>query len=172
MNYRNTEVLFKNTINPIMSTENQYWVIYSIAVHPFLKQRDENGKWKDNHYHKHVLRKWDYPAWIIKKHQWFFNWVLALYQVRFPKYRVTNYYYGYIHETKEKLQSKRRLKISSAQAQVTKYQNKIELLKQHLSGTLFSDYTQHPIYPRLKHKLEENKHKLQQAIMDNVEETI
>ena len=57
------------------------------------------------------------------------------------------------------------MKISSAQAQVTKYQNKIELLKQHLSGTLFSDYTQHPVYPKLKSKLEENKFKLQQAVM-------
>lgn len=152
--------------------EEQIWAIVSIVVHHNIKERDENGRFKTNHYHWHVIKKWDYPKWIIDKHRWFFVWVQALVQSRFPKYYVSFHYCGYFPETMEKMASKRRTAISSAQAQVTKYQNKIDLLKEFCAGTLFNDYTQEPEYKRLKCKLDEKKFKLEQAIMANVEETV
>lgn len=155
-----------------MNDYSKIWGQVTIAVHPNLKEKDENGCFKVNHYHKHVILQYDYPKWIIDKHKWFFRWTLALVQSRFPKYQVSEYYCGYFPETKEKLQSKRQQAISSAKAQVTKYENKIKLLKSYSAGTLFTDHTKHPLYPQLKSKLEENKFKLQQAVLQAVEETI
>lgn len=153
-----------------MKQEN--WVYYYIAVHPNKKELDEDGRWKVNHFHSHLIKGWRYPQWIVRRHSRFFNWVLALVQVRFPQHYVTSHYCAYLPDTKERLTSKRRMNISSAKAQVTRYQNKIELLKQHCAGTLFQDYTQHPVYPKLKSKLEEKKFKLNQAVMAEIEETV
>ncbi len=148
------------------------WVYFTILVHPNKKEMDEYGRYQPNHYHKHLLRSWRYPQWIIKKHDHFFHWVVALYQVRFPKHYIGTRYCAYIPETNEVLASKRQRSISAAKAQVTRYENKIKLLTEHLSGTLFSDPTQHPLYPKFQAKLEEKKFKLNQAVMADIEETI
>lgn len=152
--------------------KQQLWAQVQIVVHPNKKEKDENGTCKTNHYNWHTIRRYNYPKWIIDKHRWFFQWVQALVQCRFPKHHVSYNYCGYYPETKEKLMSKRQQAISSAKAQITKYENKIEQVKQYCSGTLFSDYTKHPVYPKLKSKLEENKFKLEQAVMAAVNETI
>lgn len=98
--------------------------------------------------------------------------MVALAQVRFPQHYIHNGYYAYFPDTKEKLASKRQLAISAAKSQLTRYQNKIELLKQHCAGTLFSDYTQHPVYAHLKAKLEEKKLKLELAVKAKIEEVV
>lgn len=152
--------------------ESKFWTRISIVVHPNLKEKDEWGGFKVNHYHYHVIKEYRYPSWIVKKHDRFFQYIQALVQCRFPKNYVSFHYCGYIPETREKLQSKRRSKISSAQAQVTKVKNAIELLKTECAGTLFADYTKHPLYPKLKDKLLEKEFKLQQAVMEPVEEVI
>lgn len=152
--------------------KQEYWVHYSIKVHPNKKEVDEYGRWQPNHYHSHVLRSWHYPQWIVKKHDHFFHWVVAIYQVRFPKHHINTRYCAYIPETREMLTSKRQRSIFAAKAQLTKYENKIKLLQEYCAGTLFDDYTQHPIYPRLKSKLEEKKFNLNQAVMAAIEETI
>ena len=152
--------------------KSEFWAYIFIAVHPFEKEKDEWGNLNTNHYHYHVIKEYRYPRWIIKKHERFFQYVQALVQCRFPKHYVSFHYCGYIPETNEKLQSKRIRKISSAQAQVTKVKNAIEILKTECKGTLFADYTKHPLYPRLKYKLKEKELKLQQAIMKPVEEII
>lgn len=151
---------------------DRLWAVVTIVVHPNLKSRDNNGRFEVNHYNKHVLKKWDFPKWIIDKHQWYFNWVLHLYSARFKMYSVDKIYCGYFYETKEKLNSKRQQKISQAQGQVTKYQNKINALKQYCSGTLFNDYTKHPVFPQLNSKLIENRKKLEDAIMESVNESV
>lgn len=152
--------------------KKELWAYVYVSVHPMLSSKDENGSYRTNHYHSHEIRGWRYPKWIIDKHRWFFRWVQALVQARFPKHRVSFHYCGYYPETREAMQSKRQRAISSAKSQVTRYENKINLLKEHCAGTLFQDYTQHPVYPKLKSKLEENKFKLNQAIMAEIEETV
>jgi len=152
--------------------KSKFWAYIFIAVHPFKIEKDEWGNYNINHYHYHVIREYRYPQWIAKKYDRYFQYVQALVQCRFPKHYVSFHYCGYIPETREKLQSKRRSKISSAQAQVTKVKNAIEILKKECEGTLFDDYTKHPLYPRLKEKLQEKEFKLQQAVMDPIEEII
>ena len=148
------------------------WAQISIRVHPNKKQLDEYGCFKKNHFHSHILKEWNYPRWIIMKHQSFFWWVMCSYQVRFKNYKVEKTYCGYYPETKERLNSKRQSSISAAKAQVTKVQNVMAAFKEEKSKTLWNDYENDPIYKRLIEKLEEKKFKFEQAIMAPIEETL
>jgi hypothetical protein len=155
-----------------MKKKAEIWAQVSIVVHPFRKEKDENGRGKVNHYHWHVIKEWEYPKWIIDKHRWFFTFVMALVQTRFKAYSLSFRYCGFYPDTRESIISKRQRSISAAKAQVTKYENKMNILENLCKGTLFSDYKDHPLYPRLKFKIEENKLKFEQEIMSDVEERI
>ena len=148
------------------------WARVAIVVHPNKKVKDEIGAFKVNYYEYHVIKQWDYPKWIIDKHRWFFTWVQALIQCRFPKHYVSYHHGGYYPETKERLGSKRLSAISAAKAQVTKVENAIAEFIEEKSKTIWSDYENDPIYKKLLCKLDDKKFKLQQAVMQEVEETI
>lgn len=152
--------------------KKDWWARISIAVHPNKNVRDENGRWKVDHYNWHVIRSWELPAWITDKHRWYFQYVMALVQVRFKDHYVTYRYAGFIPETREKLNSHRRRKIASARAQVTKVEKAIEIYEKNKKNSLFNNYMEDPVYKKLKQKLEEKEFKLQQAILLDVEETI
>ena len=145
------------------------WARVSIVVHPNKRIRDENGKLRVNNYEWHTIKQWDYPKWIIDKHTWFFKWVMALVQCRFPKHYVSYHYGGYYPETKERLGSKRLSAIAAAKAQVTKVENAIAEFIEEKSKTIGSDYENDPIYKKLLCKLDDKKFKLQQAVMQEVE---
>lgn len=151
--------------------KQKLWAVVRISVHPFRKDRDENGNFRVNHYHWHVIKEWHFPKWIINKHQRFFTYVQALVQSRFKFHYVSYSYSGYYPETNELMTSKRQLAISAAKAQVTKIENAISEYKVRRSQTLFSNYTEDPILSRLIEKLEQKKFNLQQAIMMDIEET-
>lgn len=148
------------------------WARVSIVVHPNKMIRDENGSLRVDYYNWHILKKWDYPKWIIDKHRWFFRWVMSLAQCRFPKHYISYCYCGYYPETMERLGSKRLSSIAAAKAQVTKVENAIAGFVAEKSKTLWSDYENDPIYKQLRCKLEDKKFKLEQAVMAPIEETI
>jgi hypothetical protein len=143
-----------------------------IVVHPNKSEKDENGRFKTNHYHFHTIRKYNYPKWIVDKHGWFFQWVQALVQCRFPKHHVGFQYCGYFPDTNEKTLSRRKMAISAAQGQITKVNNQMELIREYSRKSLFQDYTELPEYVRLQTKLEEKKFKLQELLLVPIEETI
>lgn len=148
------------------------WAQIIIRVHPNKKQLSEDGSFQTNHYHWHVLKQWNYPRWIVNKHERFFWWVMCVYQARFKNYRINKTYCGYYPDTKERLGSKRLSAIAAAKAQVTKVENAIAEFKEEKSKTLWSDFENDPIYKKLLCKLDDKKFKLQQAVMQEVEETI
>lgn len=148
------------------------WARVSIVVHPNKNELDENGKLKVDHYNWHTVRKWDYPKWIIDKHTWFFRWVMSLVQCRFPKHNISYHYCGYYPDTMERLGSKLLQGISAAKGQVTKIENAIADFKTEKGKTLWNDYENDPVYRKLLAKLEEKQFKLQQAVMQNIEETL
>jgi len=148
------------------------WAQISIRVHPNKKEVDEDGCRQTNHYHWHILKEWNYPRWIIKKHDDFFVWVMCIYQVRFKNYKVDKTYCGYYPETMERLGSKRLSSISAAKAQITKVENVIAEFKAEKGKTLWNDFENDPIYKKLLCKLEDKKFKLEQAVMQNIEETV
>lgn len=152
--------------------KDELWAVVKICVYPHQKGMDEYGNRKVNHYHWHVVREWHYPKWIINKHRPFFTWVLALYQARFKFHYVAERYCGYYPQTKELMQSKRQLSISSAKAQVTKIENLIMEYETEKSKTLWNDLTNDLVYQKLKNKLQEKKSKLQEAVQMAIEETI
>jgi len=148
------------------------WMQITIRVHPNTKEVDEWGNPQKNHYHYHILKSWEYPKWIIMKHAKFFWWVMCMYQVRFKYYGINKTYCGYYPDTKERMGSKRLNAISAAKAQVTKVENAIAYFIEEQSKSLFSDYENEPVYKNLLCKLEEKKFKLEQAVMQQIEETI
>jgi len=154
------------------SNPDQLWAQIIIRVHPNEKRMTQDGCYQTNHYHWHVLKEWNYPRWIIKKHDRFFSWVRCIYQVRFKNYRVDSTYCGYYPETKERLNSKRLNSISAAKAQITKVENAIAVFKEEKGKTLWNDYENDPIYKKLLCKLDEKKFKHEQAVMQNIEDTI
>lgn len=155
-----------------MNKMSQLWACIKIEVHPNTKELDDYGSWRSNYRHGHLIRRWDYPKWIIDRHSWYFNWVLALVQCRFPKHYIGRVYCGYYPETQEKLSSKRQHEISEAQGQITKIKNVLKHYQEEKQKTLFSDLSNDPIYRKLQEKLEMKEFNLQQAIMMPIEETL
>lgn len=152
--------------------KKELWAHISIAVHPQKKGQPKNGFYPTNYHHWHVIKSWEYPRWIIDRHGWFFRYVLALVQSRFPKHNVSFRYSGFYPQTREKMNSQRQQKIGAAKAQVTKVETAIDQFISERSKTLFYDYESDPIYRKLQHKLEEKKFNLQQAILTPIDEIL
>lgn len=150
----------------------ELWAQVTIAVHPHKKGAPKNGFYPTNYHHWHVIKCWEFPRWIIDRHGWFFRYVLALVQSRFPKHNVSFRYCGYWPQTRESMNSQRQRKISAAKAQVTKVERAIDQFVQERRKTLFYEYKSDPIYKKLQHKLEEKKFNLQQVVLEPIEETI
>jgi Zn-finger protein len=148
------------------------WAQVWISVHPNKNELDEKGCWKCNFYHSHLIRKWNYPKWIIDRHKSFFTWVQALVQSRFRGHYVQFCYCGYYPETKERMASRRQREISSAKAQVTRIENLISEYKKEKSKTLWQDPSSDAIYQKLILKLAEKKRNMKLAEEMPVEETI
>ena len=150
----------------------QLWAKVYICVHPNKKVIDDKGCWTINHFSSHVIKTWDYPKWIIDKHRRLFIFAHALIQVRFKNHYVDFHYAGYYPESRERMSSKRRSAISSAQAQVTKIKNVICEYEDEKNKTLWNDLSKDEIYQKLKQKLELKEYKLQQAIIMDVEDVV
>lgn len=152
-----------------MNLKKEYCRV-AICVHPLSKKRD--GNYGTNHYHKHWLKEYRYPRSIIERRRWFFTYVGAKMQVRFPRNYISIYFAYYENETKEYLNSKRRQKISAAKAQITKVQNVINLYVVQKKGELFFDEATDPVLLKLKVKLEQKREILISAKNENITESI
>ena len=155
-----------------MKGNNEYWAEVSICVHPNRKKLNEYGNYETNHYAWHVIKKYNYPKWIIDKHKRFLDWVLALAQVRFRKHHISFRYYGYKREDGNSILEKKKREIAAAKAQVSRIENAIRDYQDEMSKTLFNDLSNDEIYKKLLCKLDEKKFKLQQALMDDITETV
>jgi hypothetical protein len=147
----------------------EHWMRHRICVHPFRKldQPDHNGhNLKTVYDHWHCVKTFDYPSRITKKWAWYIDYWLARTKVRFPRNYVSHRTCGYFPEDEADAEGIKKRQRSSAQAQITKVLNVMEMRRKELSTQLFQDELTDPIMKKARAKLEEKKFKLQQLLID------
>ena len=149
---------------------SKLWVNVRIKVHPLKK--DEHGNYKTNHYSAHTLKVYEYPRRIIESRHWLIRYLLAKYQVRFPRHSVDVYWAYFEPMTREKASSRRRLQISSAKGQITKVEGQIQRYLDAMKQDLFFDKDNDEFLNKLKAKLEQKKFNYEQAILLDIEDIV
>jgi len=149
-----------------MDHKGKRWFYYTITVHPNqkLNEPDQYGNFIHvNHYHHHVLKVLNYPDSIIERRQWYLRYLVAKFQVRFPKHKINLTLCPYYPEDSDPVLFKKR-QISAAQAQITRVLNLINERRKELSTQLFKDELNDPFLMKCREKLYEKQYKLQQLI--------
>ena len=123
-------------------------------VHPFA-----NGKKMLRPEQGHRIKSLKYPVWVIRNHEWYFLYISALIQVRFPKHSITRHLNITTPEIPENILHKRR--ISAAKAQVTKIGNAIIAYHKEASSQLFGN---EEVLKLLQRKLKEKEFNLKKLI--------
>jgi hypothetical protein len=125
---------------------------------------DEEGYLQTKHSaEKTFIARYDFPYWVFDKRRRFFDLKHAQLQLKHTNQKVDVSFAFYIKSDRTESQS-RTLRISSAKAQITKIQNRMEQYARERRKELFWEPENDEQWQKALRKLEQKKQKLREII--------